>query len=149
MLTLHTADLLAAGGGQPPVPGGAVLVEGDRIVAVGPAEELAAAHPGARVRRWPGTLGPALLHDGPLPAAPTPRERVHALLRLGAGALPSALVTDPADRAAATRSGVLLVPPDFAPPTLRPATRADLAVFAPSGPCVATILAGRLLHRRT
>ncbi|MBB1260460.1 aminotransferase class IV [Streptomyces alkaliterrae] len=48
MRTLHIGE----------TDGGAVLVDGDRIAAVGAAEELAAAHPEARVRRWPGRLGP-------------------------------------------------------------------------------------------
>lgn len=46
MLTLHV-----------PESGDAVAVDGDRIVAVGPYEELTSAHPGTRERRWPGTLG--------------------------------------------------------------------------------------------
>ncbi|MFF5445875.1 hypothetical protein [Streptomyces sp. NPDC012888] len=63
MLTLHTADLLVTGAaaGAAPLAGGAVLVEGDRIARVGPYEELAARHPHARVRRWPGLLTPGLL----------------------------------------------------------------------------------------
>ncbi|MCP9986955.1 hypothetical protein LUX01_09840 [Streptomyces sudanensis] len=52
MLTLHTA---AAGGD-------AVLVEGASIAALGPYGELAAAHPAARVRRWPGVLTPGLVN---------------------------------------------------------------------------------------
>ncbi|WP_306321122.1 MULTISPECIES: hypothetical protein [unclassified Streptomyces] len=40
----------------------AVLVEGDTVKALGPYEELAAAHPSARVRRWPGILTPGLLN---------------------------------------------------------------------------------------
>ncbi|WP_371677211.1 hypothetical protein [Streptomyces sp. NBC_01276] len=64
MLTLHTAELLVAGPGSAPVEGGAVLVEGDRIVRVGPYEELGAAVPHARVRRWPGVLTPGLLARG-------------------------------------------------------------------------------------
>ncbi|GGX62685.1 imidazolonepropionase-like domain-containing protein [Streptomyces minutiscleroticus] len=66
MATIHTAGLLLAdpaGGARPsPVPGGAVLVNGREIAAVGPFEELAAAHPRARVRRWPGLLAPGLLN---------------------------------------------------------------------------------------
>ncbi|MEU3980125.1 hypothetical protein AB0F77_08425 [Streptomyces sp. NPDC026672] len=63
MLTLHTADLLVPGGpGQLCVPGGAVLVDGREIGAVGPYEDLAAAHPTARVRRWPGLLAPGLVN---------------------------------------------------------------------------------------
>lgn len=64
MLTLHTADLLVTGPGAAPLEGGAVLVEGDRIVRTGPYEELAAAAPHARVRRWPGVLTPGLLARG-------------------------------------------------------------------------------------
>ncbi|MFD9356768.1 hypothetical protein [Streptomyces sp. NPDC060031] len=64
MLTLHTAELLVPGPGSAPLPGGAVLVEGDRIARVGPYEELGAACPHARVRRWPGVLTPGLLARG-------------------------------------------------------------------------------------
>ncbi|MFD5507451.1 hypothetical protein [Streptomyces sp. NPDC059761] len=64
MLTLHTADVLLSGPGRAPLPAGAVLVEGDRIARVGPYEELAAAWPHARVRRWPGVLTPGLLVRG-------------------------------------------------------------------------------------
>ncbi|WP_447042035.1 imidazolonepropionase-like domain-containing protein [Streptomyces sp. DSM 118878] len=70
MLTLHVAELS---------PGTAVLVDGASVAAVGPYEELAAAHPAARVRRWPGILTPGLLNPyGPelLEATyhPDPRE---------------------------------------------------------------------------
>ncbi|QES49568.1 hypothetical protein DEJ50_18925 [Streptomyces venezuelae] len=66
MLTLHTADLLVPGAGADgePLPGGAVLVEGDRIARVGPYEDLAGEYPHARVRRWPGLLIPGLLVHG-------------------------------------------------------------------------------------
>ena len=130
------------------MPGGAVLVDGERIAAVGESAELAAAHPGARVRRWAGTLRPALVHDGPLPDAPTPRERVHAVLRLGAGAVPSRFVTDPEERAAAGRAGLRLVAPGAGGGVLLPSARADLAVFSATGECIATTLSGRLLYRR-
>ncbi|WP_329392306.1 imidazolonepropionase-like domain-containing protein [Streptomyces sp. NBC_01716] len=59
-MTIHRADLLLPGAGRAPVPGGAVLVDGRSIEAVGPYEELAAARPAARVRRWPGVLTPGL-----------------------------------------------------------------------------------------
>ncbi|MET9386140.1 hypothetical protein ABZY09_35005 [Streptomyces sp. NPDC002928] len=62
MLTIHAADLLVTGDRRPSLPGGAVLVDGRAIAAVGPYEELAAAHPTARVRRWPGLLTPGLLN---------------------------------------------------------------------------------------
>ncbi|MFG2760072.1 hypothetical protein [Streptomyces wuyuanensis] len=60
MLTIHAADLLLPGGRRAPVPGGAVAVLGSAIAAVGPFEDVAAAHPRARVRRWPGVLTPGL-----------------------------------------------------------------------------------------
>lgn len=62
MLTIHTADLLIPGDRRPSVPGGAVLVDGRELAAMGPYEELAAAHPTARVRRWPGLITPGLLN---------------------------------------------------------------------------------------
>ncbi|WP_329135271.1 hypothetical protein OG552_21315 [Streptomyces sp. NBC_01476] len=147
MLTLHTAGLLLPGGGRAAVPGGGVLVDGDRIAALGAAGELTPAYPAARVRTWPGTLRAGLVHTGPLPAAATARERVHAVLRLGACALTSPDLTD-AERAAASRLGVLLVPVGSGPADLTAGGRADLAVLLPDGTCVATVVAGRLLHRR-
>ncbi|MFE1960656.1 hypothetical protein [Streptomyces sp. NPDC059479] len=60
MLVIHRADLLLPGADREPVPGGAVLVEGRTVAAVGPYEELAAASPTARVRRWPGVITPGL-----------------------------------------------------------------------------------------
>ncbi|MFI8289365.1 imidazolonepropionase-like domain-containing protein [Streptomyces sp. NPDC085614] len=62
MLTIHAADLVLPGGGHAPVPGGAVVVRGSLIAAIGPYEDLAAAHPGARTRRWPGLLTPGLVN---------------------------------------------------------------------------------------
>ncbi|BFO14324.1 hypothetical protein SHKM778_07120 [Streptomyces sp. KM77-8] len=103
MLTLHTADAS---------PGTAVVVDGAHIAAVGPYEELAAGHPGARLRQWPGILTPGLLNPyGPelLEQAyhPDPREadrlgtepvfgeRARALLAAG-----------PSARGASARRGV-------------------------------------------
>ncbi|MEU2613898.1 hypothetical protein ABZ570_20275 [Micromonospora sp. NPDC007271] len=147
MLTLHAAPLLRATLDAEPATGLAVLVDGDRIGAVGPLDELTEAYPGVRVRRWAGTLGPALVHDGPLPPAPTPRERVHALFRRGVAAVPAAHLADPALRAAAVRNDVAVVD-DARPPTLVVGGRADLAVFGADGDCLATVVAGRLVHRR-
>ncbi|MFG1802227.1 hypothetical protein ACGFI4_18935 [Micromonospora carbonacea] len=147
MRTIHAAPLLRRTLDDRPVVEGAVLVAGDRIEAVASAGELTAAYPGARVRRWAGVLGPALVHDGPLPPAPTPRERVHALFRLGAAAALADQVTDPAVRAAAARNGVALLA-SARPPELAAGGRADLAVFADDGSCLATVVAGRLVHRR-
>ncbi|WP_031155729.1 imidazolonepropionase-like domain-containing protein [Streptomyces xanthophaeus] len=64
MLTLHTAEVLVAGPGAVPLPGGAVLVEGDRIARVGTYASLGAAYPHARARRWPGVLTPGLFVRG-------------------------------------------------------------------------------------
>lgn len=147
MLTLHAAPLLRAGPEQASTAGAAVAVRADRIVAVAPLAELTGAYAGARVRRWPGTLGPGLLHDGPLPAADTPRERVHALLRRGVTAVLAGHVADPALRAAVDR-GDLLVLPAAVPPALVPGGRADLAVFDADGACLVTVVAGRIAHRR-
>ncbi|MFI6898571.1 imidazolonepropionase-like domain-containing protein [Streptomyces sp. NPDC050256] len=61
MLTIHAAALLLPGGGRAPVPGGAVAVQDAVVAEFGPYGELAAAHPTARVRRWPGVLTPGLL----------------------------------------------------------------------------------------
>ncbi|MGC5285765.1 imidazolonepropionase-like domain-containing protein [Micromonospora sp. DT231] len=147
MRTLHTAPLLRRTPGGEPVSEHAVLVGGDRIEAVGPLAELSAAYAGVRVRAWPGTLGPGLLHDGPLPTAPTPRERVHALLRNGVTAVLAEHLTDPGVRAAVDR-GDLLVLPAAVSPTLRLGERADLAVHDPDGVCLVTVVAGRIAHRR-
>ncbi|MFG1867876.1 hypothetical protein [Micromonospora arborensis] len=147
MLTLHTAPLLRHTPGGEPVPEHAVLVGGDRVQAVGLLAELAEAYAGVRVRRWRGTLGPGLLHDGPLPEAPTPRERVHALLRNGVTAVLAEHLADPALRAAVDR-GDLLVLPTAVPPTLLVTGRADLAVHAADGACLVTVVAGRITHRR-
>ncbi|MET7965963.1 hypothetical protein [Micromonospora sp. NPDC005305] len=147
MRTLHAAPLLRLTLDDEPRSGHAVLVGGDRVEAVGTLDELAGAYPGVRVRRWAGALGPALVHDGPLPPAPTPRERVHALFRLGAAAVLADHVTDPALRAAAARNEVAVLA-TARPPALEVGGRADLAVFAVDGSCLATVVAGRLVHRR-
>ncbi|MER7742444.1 hypothetical protein ABTX34_29690 [Streptomyces sp. NPDC096538] len=103
MLTLHVADAS---------PGTAVLVDGALIAAVGPHEELAAAHPDARLRRWPGIMTPGLLNPyGPelLEQAyhPDPREAdrlgTEPLLGLRARAL---LASGPSARGASARRGV-------------------------------------------
>lgn len=63
MLTIHTADLLITGDPRWSLtPEGAILVQGRQIASVGPYGELAAAHPSARVRRWPGLIAPGLLN---------------------------------------------------------------------------------------
>jgi cytosine/adenosine deaminase-related metal-dependent hydrolase len=59
VLTLHRADLVLPVG-APPLPDGAVAVRDDRVAALGPYAELAAAHPDARTRSWHGVLTPGL-----------------------------------------------------------------------------------------
>ncbi|WP_406458906.1 hypothetical protein OH768_30425 [Streptomyces sp. NBC_01622] len=137
MLTIHTAD-----------EGGAVAVEGARIAGVGTLAEIQDRFPGARVRSWPGVLGPARVHEGPLPDAPSPRERIHAVLKTGATAVLAEHVDSPELRAAAERNDVvILAAPGPTTPADR-ADRADLAVFDEAGECIATVCAGRLVHRR-
>ncbi|MFJ7908514.1 imidazolonepropionase-like domain-containing protein [Kitasatospora sp. NPDC096204] len=63
MLTLHRAAFLLPDPADPTAPSiadGAVVVRGELVEAVGPYEELTAAHPGARVRDW----GAAVLAPG-------------------------------------------------------------------------------------
>ncbi|WP_436737360.1 hypothetical protein [Streptomyces sp. BBFR102] len=78
MLTLHTAPLLLPPGADP-LPDGAVLVQGEAVLALGGRAELAAAHPGARTRAWPGLLTAGLTHGRATPLLetayhPDPRE---------------------------------------------------------------------------
>jgi cytosine/adenosine deaminase-related metal-dependent hydrolase len=145
VLTIHAADEVRYGAET--VKGGAVAVEGSRIAAVGPSEELLERFPGARVRTWPGVLGPGRVHEGPLPDAPSPRERVHAVLKSGATAVLREYVDSPELRAAATRNE-LLVLASAQSPAITVHGRADLAVFDGTGACLATVCAGRLVHRR-
>ncbi|MFJ8749637.1 imidazolonepropionase-like domain-containing protein [Streptomyces sp. NPDC102441] len=78
MLTVHAAPLVLPVGAAG-VHGGAVAVDGDRIVALGPYDAVTAAHPAARVRRWPGVLTPGLRQWDGVPLLtrcyhPDPRE---------------------------------------------------------------------------
>ena len=147
MLTLHAAPFVCRTWDAEPIADGGVAVDGDRIAAVGPLADLLERFPGARVRRWPGTLGPALVHEGPLPDAPSPRERVHEVLKRGGGAVPAEHVADPELRAAAGRAGVAVLG-QVRPVAIAETGRADLAAFTADGRCVATVLGGRLVHRR-
>ncbi|MEU0667015.1 hypothetical protein ABZ508_31955 [Streptomyces lavendulocolor] len=198
MLTLHVADA---------TPGTAVLVEGAHIAALGPYEDLAAAHPRARVRRWPGILTPGLLnpygpelleqayHPDPREAdefgtRPVTGERARALFRTEpsrqgasarrgvqrmlahgtvavAGELRSRAALDAVRRAGLAVGGRppnLPGPASFSPrplvllPGLTVGGPARFAVFDVPDPaalvrlgastCVATVVAGRLVHRR-
>ena len=62
MLTLHAAPIVLPMTSAP-IPDGAIVVDNDRVVAVGTRAELAAAHPEARVRDWPGVLMPGLVNS--------------------------------------------------------------------------------------
>ncbi|MFD4630097.1 hypothetical protein ACFVYR_16625 [Streptomyces sp. NPDC058284] len=103
MLTLHAAERS---------PEAAVLVDGASVAAVGPYEELAEAHPSARVRRWPGILTPGLLNPyGPelLEATyhPDPREADRLGTAPITGDRAAALFrTDPSRLGASARRGV-------------------------------------------
>lgn len=147
MLTIHAADEVRRAWDADPVKDGAVAVEGTRVAAVGPLAELERRFPGARVRRWPGVLGPARVHKGPLPQAPSPRERVHEVLKLGATAVLARYADSAALREAAVRNDVAVLPDARATAVLE-GERADLAVFDGTGACLATVCAGRLVHRR-
>ncbi|MGW5670190.1 hypothetical protein, partial [Micromonospora sp. NPDC003776] len=137
MRTVHAADRLRLTPTGEPTAGGAVLVAGDRIERIASLGELTEAYPGVRVRRWAGSLGPALVHDAPLPPAPSPRERVHALFRVGVGAVLADQLTDPALRAAAARNGLAVLDRPR-PPTLVARGGADLGVLGVEGTCQAT-----------
>jgi hypothetical protein len=148
VLTIHAADEVRyTWDDTAPVKDGAVVVEGSRVAAVGPLAQLEQRFPGARVRRWPGVLGPARIHEGPLPDAPSPRERIHAVLKSGAVAVIEEYVDSPELRAAVERNDVAVLP-GMQPTAIRETGRADLAVLDETGACIATVCAGRLVHRR-
>ncbi|MFE9772292.1 hypothetical protein ACFYOV_11565 [Streptomyces sp. NPDC005931] len=147
MLTIHAADAVRLTWDAEPLESGAVAVEGGRIAAVGPLDEVERLFPGARVRRWPGVLGPGRVHEGPLPEAPSPRERVHEVLKRGAVAVLQEYADSPELRAAAARNDVVVLPRSR-PAAIVTAGRADLAVLDGTGACLATVCAGRLVHRR-
>ncbi|MFF8960541.1 hypothetical protein [Streptomyces sp. NPDC014894] len=138
MLTLHTADAVLAG-----VPGAAaVAVDTGRIAALGPYEELTAAYPTARVRRWPGLLTPGLRHPraGELlewAYHPDPREAAELGTEPVTGAALEALAPDGARWGGSARRGlqrllahgVTAVTGPFARPSVRIAvSRAGLRV---------------------
>lgn len=111
MRTLHTADALLAGPGAAPLPRGAVLVDGAAVAAVGPFEELTAAHPEARVRHWPGLLTPGLAHRGAAALLerayhPDPREAGELGTAPLTGHALAALAPDETRRGASARRGL-------------------------------------------
>lgn len=168
--------------------GHAVVVDGRRLAAVGPYEELYAAYGDrARVREWDGLLTPGRYEPDAaalLGAAywPDPREAgtlgtepltraaldaldltgtrwgasarrgVQRLLARGTTVLAGPFIR-PEVRNAVERSGIRWYEraPDAAPPrTLTPSGVADFAVFAGAqgdGPCLVTVLDGRLVYR--
>ncbi|MCH0541854.1 hypothetical protein I3F58_20240 [Streptomyces sp. MUM 203J] len=75
------------------------------------------------------------------------RRGVQRLLARGTTALTGTL-TRPAVRAAVVRSGVRYTERGAPRRALVPSGAADFAVFAEDGTCVATVLGGRLVHRR-
>ncbi|MFD9032014.1 hypothetical protein ACFVZW_12810 [Streptomyces sp. NPDC059567] len=111
MLTIHTADVVLPGPGHDPVPGGAVAVRDAEIAAVGPYEEVTAALPSARVRRWPGLLtraltnpyGPELLEQA---YHPDPREADELGTEPITGEALAALAMDDARWGASARRGL-------------------------------------------
>ncbi|MFJ7411726.1 imidazolonepropionase-like domain-containing protein [Streptomyces sp. NPDC098077] len=112
MLTIHAAPLLLPVGAAPVVDG-AVAVDGDRIAALGPYEEVATAHPAARVRRWPGLLTPGLRQDRARELLtrcyhPDPREadELGELPLWGEAFERLAATMDPARRAGSVRRGL-------------------------------------------
>jgi predicted amidohydrolase YtcJ len=151
MLTLHAvAGSSDSDAGDAAGDGLAVLVEGERIADLGTAARLRAEYPAARVREWPAgaRLSAGRLWTGPLPDAPSPRERVYAALREGATALLGADLSPAAElRAAARRSGVPVLDGPREP-RLAVGERADLTVLDGGGGCLATVVAGKLVHRR-
>ncbi|QFQ99678.1 hypothetical protein F9278_29955 [Streptomyces phaeolivaceus] len=149
MLTIHAADEVRYGWGDDAdrVNAGAVAVDGTRVVGLGPLTEVRERFPNARVRHWPGVLGPGRVHEGPLPDAPSPRERVHAVLKSGATAVLEQHTNTPELRSAAERNHVVLLP-SLSPTLIVEQGRADLAIFDEADVCMATVCAGRLVHRR-
>jgi aminodeoxyfutalosine deaminase len=61
MQTLHSAPIVLPVSAEP-IGGGAVLVDGDRVLAVGTRDALLAEHPDVRERAWSGILTPGLVN---------------------------------------------------------------------------------------
>ncbi|MFI9625193.1 imidazolonepropionase-like domain-containing protein [Streptomyces sp. NPDC052042] len=151
MLTVHTADAVH---GAADAAADSVAVDGAAVVAIGPYEELTAAHPAARVRRWSGLITPGLLNaraPALLEAAyhPDPREADELGTEPLTGAALTALGMDETRWGASARRGLqrmlrhgtTAVRGPFARPAVRTAVaRSGLHVHAPApaaGPVVA------------
>jgi cytosine/adenosine deaminase-related metal-dependent hydrolase len=61
MQTLHSAPIVLPVSAEP-IGDGAVLVDGDRVLAVGTRTALLAGHPGVRERAWSGVLTAGLVN---------------------------------------------------------------------------------------
>ncbi|MFE7622793.1 hypothetical protein [Streptomyces sp. NPDC057509] len=149
MLTIHAAALLLPGGGRASVPGGAVAVRDAVVAAFGPYEELAAAHPAARVRRWPGVLTPGLVQRDAVRLLeewyfPDPREAGALGTEPLTGAALDALGPEDTWRAGSVRRGLhrmlrhgttaLTAAPTAPPALLTAARRSGLTVLGPPVP---------------
>lgn len=150
MLTIHAAPLVLPVGAAA-VAAGAVAVDGERIAALGPYEEVVAAYPAARVRRWPGLLTPGLRQDRALELLtgcyhPDPREsdELGELPLWGAEFERLAATMDTARRAGSVRRGLqrmlrhgtthLAGPFDAEDPALRTAVSRSGLVRVPPSP---------------
>ncbi|MGF1425174.1 imidazolonepropionase-like domain-containing protein [Kitasatospora sp. LaBMicrA B282] len=158
MLTLHRAAVLTPAATAPPddsVADGAVLVRGDRIAALGPYAELAAAHPEARLREWsgarltPGEAHPygALLLEGYY--HPDPREGLGVTPRpLPVGGVPAGQYGGLGGSARRglqllLRHGAVALAGPFEKPEVRAAvSRSGLRVLAPFEPAQAVPMPG-------
>lgn len=152
-------------------------MEGDRVAALGPYGELAAAYGDrARQRTWDGTLSPGR-HEPDAPALleaaywPDPREDIGSDPLTGE-ALTALGMTEVRWGASARRglqrllaAGTTSLAGPFARPAVRTAVdrsglavlraprpltvsgRADFAVFDDDGRCLVTCVAGRMVHR--
>ncbi|MFH9618795.1 imidazolonepropionase-like domain-containing protein [Streptomyces pratensis] len=148
MLTVHAAPLVLPVGAAG-IEGGAVAVDGDRVVALGPYDEVTAAHPTARVRQWPGVLTPGLRQWDGVPLLtrwyhPDPREadELGEQPLTGADFERLAARMDEPRRAGSVRRGLQRmlrhgtthVAGGFADPAVRTAVgRAGLTVVPPAG----------------
>lgn len=178
MLTIHRVTGVRRTEDGAPAPGHAVAVDGARVAAVGPYEELAAEYGDrARVREWDGVLTPGRHEpDGAayLEAAyhPDPREAAELGTEPLTGAALAALDMSETRWGGSARRGLqrLLATGTTSltgpftrlsvrtavgrsglrdrPAALAPGAPAVFAVFAEDGTCLVTVLDGRLVFRR-